>query len=421
MRVAHVAPTARSEISAAWRIRRAQQNAGIDAFALVHAGESNPYVSFFSEPNAVSPITANLRARLDNFPIRISNHRLEGLPWSSGWFGYRSSGRIAELAPDIVNLHWLTNGCVSLFDLRNLTCPVVLTLHDVWALTGGCHCNLGCDGWREGCRNCPQLGAGPFGIETAHYLWKMKRKRFRAIPNLAVVTPSRWLGKMVQESTFFSGRRVEVIPNCLNLEVFRPGSREGARDQLGLPQDKKIVTFGAVSATSINYKGFDLLVDALTYLRQHTNLQLHLLVFGAEGSSVQLPYPVTFLGNLETEERLAIAYCAADVFAAPSRQDNFPSTVIEAIACGIPPVAFDIGGIPEIAAHQERGYIAPSFDTAEFARGIAWLLEAEERRNSIGKNARAYAEAELSPRVCAQRYLRLYEDLLQNPSRGEKE
>src|SRR5690606_25458245 len=135
--------------------------------------------------------------------------------------------------------------------------------HDVWVLTGACHCNLGCDGWLSGCKQCPQLGAGPMGIDLAHQLWMRKRRAYRAIDGLALVTPSRWLGDMARRSPMFVGRRVEVIPNCIDLNVFRPADKGLARQELGLPQNKKVVLFGAVNATSSSYKGYSLLVRAL--------------------------------------------------------------------------------------------------------------------------------------------------------------
>lgn len=412
MRIAHIAPTARSNISAAWRIRQAQQDAGHDAFALVHVGMPGSHVTLFRPPSLSNAVKTRIIARLDTIPIRVSRDRQRDLPWSAGWTGFSASSRINEETPDIVNLHWATNGCINLRDLYRVSCPIVMTLHDVWPITGGCHCNLGCDGWSRGCVDCPQLREGPFGMQVAHGLWLAKQHAYAKISKLAIVTPSRWLGEMASRSELLASRRVEVIPNCLDLNIFRPCQKDMIRCELGLPLDRRIIAFGAVNATSTGYKGFHLLIDALRRLAHDSDKPYHLLVFGSTGDTRDLPYPVTFLGNLHDEHLIAKAYQAADVFVTPSQQDNFPSTLIEASACGVAMVGFNVGGIPEIVGHEERGYIARSFDTDDFARGIAWVTRSPESILSLGSKARSFALANVAPDVVAQKYINLYSELL---------
>lgn len=412
VRVVHVAPTALSDISAAWRIKNAQREIGVDAVAAVQVGERSDHIFTFEQDKKVALRKKHFFERLDSIPVRMSPKRIRDLPWSTAWTGRGISTFINSLTPDIVNIHWLTNGSVNLTDLRHLKCPVVLTLHDVWAVTGGCHCNLECDGWRRQCRDCPQLGRSLLGFEFAPLLRRHKVRAYARVPSLSIVCPSRWLGRMSSESGCFEGRNISVIPNCVSHKVFQPGDKTSAQIRLGLPSGKLVVGFGAVNATSVTYKGYDLLIKVLQVLRQRTILDIHLIVFGADDSGVKLPFEASFLGSINREDDLARIYQACDVFVSPSRQDNFPSTVLEATSCGTPVVAFDVGGVSEILEHGVSGYLAKPFDVIDFANGIQWLLASPERLLSAGQAASNFTSQYCSQKAVAQKYLDLYESLI---------
>ncbi|MFM8316400.1 MAG: glycosyltransferase [Deltaproteobacteria bacterium] len=416
--MAHIAPSARSEMSAAWRIRKAQQDAGIEAYALVHQGAKNSHVRFFNEGNGFSKMKSQWIAKLDSLPIRTCSKRQTELPWSAGWAGLKVSKQINLQAPDIINLHWATSGWFSLQDLSLVKCPIVFTCHDVWPVTAGCHCNLGCEGWRSECENCPQLGLAWFGMDVAHRLWRRKQKSYSKMEKLVMVTPSRWLGEMAKQSALFSQRRIEVIPNCLDMELFQPMEKTLAKKSLGLPLDKKTILFGAVNAIRTPYKGFNLLMEAVEILKQKNRLnEFHLVIFGESEAPKNMPAPATFLGNLTHEKEIARVYQAADIFVTPSQQDNFPSTVLEAISSGVPTVAFHVGGIPEMVKHKEHGYIAKAFDVKDFAEGIEWVSDSDERLRKLSLNARNFALSSFSPKVVSKRYIELYSELI---SEGKK-
>jgi glycosyltransferase involved in cell wall biosynthesis len=413
MRVAHIAPSARSQMSAAWRIRKAQENAGIDAYALVHQGVSNPNTKLFRDFRGISIFLNRWAVRLDSVPVRICSERQRELPWSAGLVGLRVANQINAQSPDIVNLHWATSGWFSLRDLSRVGCPVVFTCHDVWPVTAGCHCNLGCEKWKQQCVECPQLGQGPLGLDVSKLLWQAKKKSYSSFRNISVVTPSKWLGKMASESEFFGGRRIEVIPNCLDMTVFKPASKFEIREKLKLPQKKKIILFGAINALHTSYKGFQSLIEILDLLKaRKPKHDYHLVVFGSTETNVPLPFATTFLGTLNRESEIAQVYQAADLFVTPSQQDNFPNTVLEAISTGVPTVAFEVGGIPEMVKHKEHGYIAKAFDTSDFADGIEWCIESEDRLRLLGEKAREYSAKSFSPEIISKRYLDLYSELL---------
>lgn len=412
MRVVHVAPTALSEISAAWRIKNSQREIGIDAVAAVQIGEQSEHIFTLEHDQRIALNKKRFFERLDSIPVRMSPNRIMDLPWSTAWTGRNISSFINSLAPDIVNIHWLTNGSINLANLCEIKCPVVLTLHDVWAVTGGCHCNLECDGWRRQCRDCPQLGRSILGFEFAPFLRMHKVRAYARVPSLTIVCPSRWLARMSSESECFAGRNIYVIPNCVNHQIFHPDNKNSKQIRLGLPPGKLVVGFGAVNATSVTYKGYDLLIKVLEILRQQTLLDIHLVVFGADDSGHALPYEASFLGSINREEDLAGIYQACDIFVSPSRQDNFPSTVLEAASCGKPVVAFDVGGVSDIINHRVSGYLAKPFDVIDFASGIQWLLASAERLSSAGQAASNFTSQYCSQAAVAQKYLNLYESLI---------
>jgi len=250
------------------------------------------------------------------------------------------------------------------------------------------------------------------GFEFAPLLRKHKVRAYARIPSLTIVSPSRWLATMSSESGCFAGRNISVIPNCVSHRVFKPADKTSAQVRLGLPSGKFILGFGAVNATTVAYKGYDLLIAVLQELQKRNIFDLHLVVFGADDAGVGLPYEASFLGSIHSEDDLALIYQGCDVFVSPSRQDNFPSTLVEATSCGTPVVAFDIGGIPEIIEHGVSGYLAKPFDVVDFANGIQWLLASPERLLSAGKAATEFTSRYCSQDEVAQKYLDLYESLI---------
>jgi glycosyltransferase involved in cell wall biosynthesis len=187
------------------------------------------------------------------------------------------------------------------------------------------------------------------------------------------------------------------------------------RGLLQLPQDRTLMLFGAMGATSDPRKGFPYLQSALKKLAEddgHENIEL--LVFGASAPSnpPDLGFPVHYLGWLHDDATMVALYSAADVVIAPSNEDNLPNVVLEALACGTPCVAFDIGGLPDMIDHQQNGYLAVPFKSEDLALGISWVLKDDERRRVLSANARAKVEAEFELSKVSLRYRSLYEELL---------
>lgn len=349
---------------------------------------------------------------LDQLPLRRYPRR-QRLTWSVGWVPTGIPSIAAHLEPDVIHLHWIGAGFVPVRALPAFRYPLVWTLHDMWAFTGGCHYALDCTHYQQSCGNCPQL-ASARERDLSRWVWGWKHKYWARL-DLTVVTPSRWLADCARQSALFGDRRIEVIPNGIDTSRYKPHEQTLARRLLGLPADRRLILFGAMHSTSDPLKGFNHLQGALRVLSQSVEKKrLHLVVFGAT-EPVDPPdfgFPTTYAGSLRDDLSLALLYSAADVFVAPSRQDNFPNTVLEAMACGVPCVAFDIGGMPDLIAHQQTGYLARPFEEEDLARGISWVLQDEPRRRTLAEAARRKVEREYELTLIARRYEVIYHELL---------
>ncbi len=318
-------------------------------------------------------------------------------------------GELAELQPDIVNLHWINQGFLRLETVGRLPRPVVWTCHDMWPMTGGCHYSDGCRNYQAACGCCPQL-ASRRPHDLAYWVWKRKQRNWRdALAH--VVTPSRWLAECARASTLLQDVPISVIPYGLDTSVFQPTDRVAARCKLGLPPEGPLVLFGANLGVRDPRKGFDLLLTALRRLPDRLLRDLGLVIFGGNPGAdrTTLPARTYPLGNVHDDPLLALAYSAADVFVAPSREDNLPNTVLEALACGTPCLAFTVGGMPDMIEHLQTGYLATPSQPADLSVGLSWLLENgnQEMRNRCRQGALARYALPMQ----ANRYLTLYHKL----------
>lgn len=318
--------------------------------------------------------------------------------------------RLNHFWPKIAHLNWVGNGLLRVEEIGRLNCPVVWTLHDAWAFTGGCHYTGDCERYKQQCGNCPQLGSMR-ADDLSHKLMLRKAHAFANL-DLTIVTPSRWLGEMASKSSLFSGRRIEVIPNGLDTDTFKPIDRSTARNYFGVSNDHPVILFGT-HWLSDPRKGGDLLSKALAIL----GMQCTLLTFGKGKLNLENSPLVTVcsLGSFSDNASLALAYSAADVFLCPSREDNLPNTVAEALACGTPCVAFDINGLSDMIEHQKTGWLAKPFNTVDLAAGIDWLVTHGDQ-DALRNAAREKAMSDYSMATLIARYSALYSELLKHSS-----
>lgn len=318
---------------------------------------------------------------------------------------------------DIVHLHWVAG----LFDFENTHVlgrrPVVWTLADMNAFTGGCHYSEGCTKFESDCSGCPLIA---HWSTMAHDHWTIKAQAYARLPDLHIVCPSPWMARRVRASSLLGDRPVHVIPNALPVDRFTPVNRVVARAELGLPLDRKYIAFGAENLTN-RRKGGDILIEALGHLVESGRAKgVEGLLFGS--SALDLPIPVHSMGSVSDERQLARIYAAADVFAFPSREDNAPLTAVEALLSGTPVVGFEVGNLPDLMHHRRTGYFARYGQAKDFAEGLRWALEhcngprTLERRLACHQHARGYND----PVQAAQRHLRLYHRILAAERTGHR-
>ena len=187
-----------------------------------------------------------------------------------------------------------------------------------------------------------------------------------------------------------------------------------ARSELGVGWEEAVLAFGAEGGSADRRKGYDILQAALERLHLYHEGPVRLLVFGGEKKTGMIAsYPVIFLGHLNTDYALRCAYCAADVFVCPSRDDNLPNTIVESLACGTPVAAFAVGGIPDMVQDNVNGCLATPHDPEELARCIASILKDKERHRHMATAARQRVLDLFSPSVVARQHQELYEEVLE--------
>lgn len=401
---------------AAGRLRDGLLQAGADAQLFVQTpGPRHP--ATIAPQGAWQRTLARARSGIDALPLR--RYPARHAPFSVNWLPRFMPAWPQHLAPDLIHLHWIHAGFMSLGDLAALRAPLIWTVHDMWALTGGCHYDEECGRHAEGCGRCPILHSDETHDLSARR-WQAKQRAYAPL-DLTVVSPSRWLADGVRRSPLFAGKRVEVIANGIDLDAFKPLDRAFARHALGLPAEGRVLLFGAVNAGTDPRKGHDLLQAAMGRLAERFGPEeLVLAVFGSTPArrDTSFGFRTWHFGHLGDELSLALLYAAADVFVAPSRQDNLPNTLVEALACGTPCVAFDIGGMPDLITHGYNGYLATPFDANDLAEGVAWTLStADDRPRRLADAARQSARERFDLGTQTRRHLALYRELL--PARKE--
>ena len=325
---------------------------------------------------------------------------------------------------DVINLHWVSSfqSIESIRSLLALGKPIVWTLHDQQAFTGGCHYSAGCYGFTQDCAQCPQLASDRYGLASSQLQDRIDTFSSSQCP--VIVTPSEWLRQCASRSQVFRNAEIITIPNSVPVERFNPGVRSEARRLLGIDGATQCILFGAESHQE-KRKGFADLISAIRLrladpITAKVLKQATILCFGEPSDDLSLTgLRITSLGRINDESRLRQAYAASDIFVLPSNEDNLPNTILESLACGTPVLAFSAGGIPEAVRHGETGWLIPTGDCGALGMALTDLLTNPTRLQEYSLGARSDAVERFSPSVQAQRYLDLYDNLLRQkiPSR----
>lgn len=396
---------------AAYRLTEALKNNGIKAKMLVRRKSTNQVTTVVAERSAVNRLTM-LWERLS---VALHTHFRRNRIYAVD-LGH-SGGDITELPEfrqaDVIHLHWINNGMLSLPSVEKIISsgkPIVWTLHDMWPFTGICHYAHDCDHYTEHCHDCPQINSRKYH-DMAFRVFEHKAKMLQGA-NIQFVACSRWLGNMATNSYLLRGCKITSIPNTYNVNLFKPRSKQHARETVGLPADKRLIMFSSHTFTD-ERKGYHYFREALKqlavrYPEWKDSIGVVLIGNGITSSLCQeLPFEAYPLNYIADEKRLVEVYNAVDLYAIPSLQDNLPNTVMEAMACGVPCIGFNVGGIPEMIDHLHNGYVAEYKNVADFAEGIHWLLT-EGEYDVLSREAARKATNTYGENSVAMKYISIY-------------
>lgn len=322
----------------------------------------------------------------------------------------------APQKPSVLHLHNLHGGY---FDPRALMAlsseiPVMLTLHDAWLLSGNCAHSFGCERWKTGCGNCPDITIYPgLKVDSTHLNWK-RRKEIFDHSQLYVTTPCQWLMDKVKESilapAMIEGR---VIPNGVDVQTFHPGDRQQARVRLGLPLDQPILLFVANGIKKNPFKDYETLRAAILLIGEMSAQPIHFVALGEQGQTEQLGQAtVHYIDRTMNLELVASYFQAADIYVHASKAETFPNTILEAMACALPVVASDVGGISEQVVDGITGLLVEPLNPDRLAQAVLRLLKEPTLQQQMGAAGLARVRDYFTLERQAKQYQDWYEEIV---------
>lgn len=411
MKILHITTSVVPQ-SAAYRIHEGLLRQNIDSMMLVTT-QSVEQKNIICSHLLNRKIKVKLSSFVENRFVRLFL-RVEGSPFSAGTVSNLDYQLIQEMQPDIIHLHWICGACMSVKDFAFLSrFRLVWTLHDSWAFTGGCHIPYSCLKYESSCSSCEQLKENSV-FDLSNYIWRRKNKYYKDL-QMHLVAPSQWLARCAKRSFLFKEYPVAVITNGIDTNLYKPINKFEAKNLLGINREHKIILFGAINSTTDTNKGFQFLKQAIEVLSRKLtcNETIEIVIFGSNEplKAPNFGFKTTYIGRLHDDISLVVLYSAADVMLVPSKSENFPNTVLEAMACGTPVVGFDVGGIPEMIDHKSNGYLAQHYDSEDFANGIVYVLEDSKRWDALSQNARKKVVTHFDIHSVAEQYIELYKKI----------
>jgi len=318
--------------------------------------------------------------------------------------------KVDKLNPDLIHLHNIHGYYINidlLFNyIKEKSVPVVWTLHDCWPFTGHCtHFDyVGCNKWISGCYDCPQININTypksFLIDSSKKNYEKKKKLFCGVKNLKIITPSLWLKDLVEKS-FLNDYEVTVINNGVDINTFKPVKVN--KSEFGINEDKFVI-LGVASKFSLR-KGLKYFIELSRMISDDT---LIFLVGLNENQIKNLPKSVIGIKRTEDVEQLVRIYSMADVFINPTLEDNFPTTNLEALACGTPVITFNTGGSPE-TVDTNTGIVVEKGDTKALHKAIQII---KNQNTFTARKCRERVVRNFSADEKFREYVKLYKEIL---------
>jgi len=393
---------------AAYRLHKALIANNIDSQMLVQNKAGDDF-SVIGSTTKTQKLLDRINPFIDIIPSRSYKNRSKAL-FSSSWFSFSNVvDRINKIDPDIVHLHWVCRGMIKVEDLARIKAPIIWSLHDMWAFTGGCHYNEGCNAYEKKCGNCKVL-ASDKNKDLSSKTFKRKQKTFKQKQDITIVGLSRWLNDASKNSALLRNYEHINLPNPIDTQIFKPFDKRKSRELWGLPINKKLILFGAIGATSDPRKGF---TELCTALDEVSTDEVEFVVFGssAPANPTNIDYKTHYVGCLSDDISLVTLYSAVDVMVVPSLQENLSNAIMESLACGTPVVGFDIGGNSDLIEPEKNGYLAQPFESSSLKYGIDWVLN-NANYEELCRHARDKVLHEFDSVMVAKKYVELYKQVL---------
>ncbi|MEO8254378.1 MAG: glycosyltransferase family 4 protein [Flavobacterium sp.] len=395
---------------AAYRLHKSLLSKGIDSNMIVQRKLSDDYTVRSFPKGLFQELLAKIKHILDLLPLRFYKNRTKTL-FSPSWLGLNNVvNQINALNPDVVHLHWICGGMIKVEDLAKIKAPIVWTLHDNWAFTGGCHIMWDCDKYTADCGSCPRLGSTKEN-DLSRYVFNRKKKTYAKLPNMVINGLSKWITDCAEKSTLLRDHKVINIPNPIDTDLFTPFDKKVSRSLWKFPQDKKLVLFGAIAATSDINKGYHQLEGALEFLNNNDDIEL--VIFGSSEPEEKefVKFKTYYLGHLSDDVSLVSLYNAVDLVVVPSLQETLPQVATEAMSCGTPVVAFGHTGLLDVVDHCKTGYLAKPFDNKDLANGIEWVLD-DRNYSFLSANSRNKIVTNFNSSLITDKYIKLYQETM---------
>ena len=338
----------------------------------------------------------------------------KGTPWSNNFFSLSNLNPIKK-GIDLIHLNWVGNSFISLSNIKRFKgVPIVWTMHDSWAFTGGCHIPHNCTNFYSKCGNCPQLNSAS-DFDLSRFNFQIKSKAYAGL-NLTVVTPSNWLARSVKNSTLLQGFPVRVIPNGIDSSVFKFRKMIDSRLMLGLPGSNFLIGYSGCieNISDLNKGATDILKIADFFSSKKSYIETPNVIFFGENISDDFKFNVPFrsFGTLEDDDMISLVMSSINILVVPSRSENLSNTILEGLASGTPVVAYNTGGNSDMITHKENGYLAELGNVDDLIYGILWVKNNLPKSDSFSIGLSQKIANNFSSDSAASAYKKLYLELL---------
>lgn len=312
---------------------------------------------------------------------------------------------------DIINCHNLHGWYFNLSTLEKMckNKPVVWTLHDMWSMTPHCahsKTEISADGFFT----CKSLKDYPSLLWPNQKYLKWKKRNVYEKSDFSIIVPSEWLKKKVEQSVL-KDKKIFVVHNGVDTTTYRQYDKEISRKELDLPSDKKIVLFTANMGLNNEFKGGKFFQQIASRYGQNSNYRFVCL----GGDIDEKKDNIIFRKKISDKTLMAKYLSSSDILLFPSLSENLPLTVIEAQACGLPVVGFDVGGVKEIIKHKETGYVAKYLDLDDLIVGIKHIEQLSlAEKNIMSQSAISNTTENFSISRMKSNYLQAYNETIKN-------